>query len=385
MNYHSNAVHVAATYGKRACIKHTARGKMVKMCIFSGERGHSRDDPEPLYGVGMGGREYTYRVIGHFQGVFRERNGTPRQGRLVPGSLGKVVLSEEALGGNADAALDGLEEFGVCWLLFHFHVNRPPRPGSGPVLKVSPPRLGGKRLGVFACRSPQRPNALGLTAAVVERIEGREVHLSGIDLVDGTPILDIKPYVPVYDSWPSAAVPAWASSEAILDSAANFEVIFSENASASIASAVPRLKFYECATEVCAAITQVLLTDPRSIARRKRHRSSPTPEIYPFAIDCLNVQAEFDDVAHVVRVLNAEVREPLTRAALLSWLTWREANNDHNSPGANVHAIVRVFDAPREDIQRCLGSLVDAGQVYRTGTGEFHAVAPPDSQIDVMF
>ena len=352
------------------------------------ERDLNVDDHEPRYGVGTGDTDYTYKVLGNFEGVFRERNGTPRQGRLVPSSRGKIVLSEEAMGRNAEVALEGLREFGVCWLLFHFHVNRPSRLGSNPVLKVSPPRLGGKRVGVFACRSPQRPNAIGLTAAVVERVDGRELHLSGIDLVDGTPILDIKPYVPTYDSWPDAAVPSWAATAAVLNSASTFQVKFSELAMASIESAVPHLRFYKCAEEVRAAITQVLLTDPRSIARKKRHQRSLSPEVYPFAIDCLNVLAEFDDSAQEVLVMDAEVREPLTRSALLRWLTLQYpyshppllplrtsegGSSVIDSPGATVHAIVRRFDAPREDIERCLGSLVSAGQVHSCGS-EFRGV-----------
>ena len=90
----------------------------------------------------------------------------------------------------------GLEGFSHVWLLWVFHADS----GVAIKAKVAPPRLGGTRVGVFSTRSPHRPANIGLTLAKVEEVKGDTVTLSGIDLIDGTPVLDIKPYIPAYDT-----------------------------------------------------------------------------------------------------------------------------------------------------------------------------------------
>lgn len=97
-------------------------------------------------------------------------------------------------------SLRGLEGFSHVWLLPYFHLNT--NKDFRPV--IHPPRLKGKTIGVFASRSPHRPSPIGLSLAKLDKIEGSTLHLSGIDLVDGTPILDIKPYVPASDCLPKA-------------------------------------------------------------------------------------------------------------------------------------------------------------------------------------
>lgn len=81
------------------------------------------------------------------------------------------------------------------WVIYHFHKNT-----SHPKAKVAPPRLGGERVGVFATRSPHRPCPIGLSLVEIERIESSFISFNGTDMVDGTPVLDIKPYIPFYDS-----------------------------------------------------------------------------------------------------------------------------------------------------------------------------------------
>ena len=97
---------------------------------------------------------------------------------------------------NPDHSLIGLEGFSHVWLLWVFHADS----GVAIKAKVAPPRLGGTRVGVFSTRSPHRPANIGLTLAKVEEVKGDTVTLSGIDLIDETPVLDIKPYIPAYDS-----------------------------------------------------------------------------------------------------------------------------------------------------------------------------------------
>lgn len=140
----------------------------------------------------------TVDVIAHIRTDLPEKFGVPRQSGLVPQLRGIIVF--EPAYRNPDA-LRGLEGFSHLWLIFQFH--RAVRESWSPT--VRPPRLGGnRRMGVFATRSPFRPNAIGLSCVKLEGVRldeklGPVVEVSGADLVDGTPILDIKPYLPYAD------------------------------------------------------------------------------------------------------------------------------------------------------------------------------------------
>ncbi|CAI5990227.1 unnamed protein product [Closterium sp. NIES-64] len=155
---------------------------------------------------------YPMTPIGVIRSCFSARNGTPRQPLLVPAARAYLELPR---GGVAPAALQGLEGYSHCWLLYVFHANTDiQRLWSDPHYrkfraKVRVPRLQGGKLGALATRTPHRPVPIGLSIAKVERVEGRRVFLSGADLVDGTPMLDIKPYLPYSDALPSATVPRW--------------------------------------------------------------------------------------------------------------------------------------------------------------------------------
>lgn len=136
--------------------------------------------------------------IGYIHTDFKEKFGIPRQSGRVESLIGRVELLPEYQGKEA---LRGIEEFSHLWLIFGFSKAERNR----DTLTVRPPRLGGnKRIGVFASRSPFRPNSLGLSVVKLERVEGEELIVSGIDLLDGTPIYDIKPYLPYADSKPDA-------------------------------------------------------------------------------------------------------------------------------------------------------------------------------------
>ena len=141
--------------------------------------------------------------IAHIETPFAEKFGVPRQSGVADCS-GRIVFAPAY---RDPAALRGLEEFSHIWLIWQF--DRALRQGWSPT--VRPPRLGGNaRMGVFATRSPFRPNGLGLSSVVLERIqwdtpEGPVLHVRGADLVSGTPIFDIKPYLAYADSYPDAA------------------------------------------------------------------------------------------------------------------------------------------------------------------------------------
>lgn len=140
----------------------------------------------------------TITPIAHFHSPFASKFGVPKQSGLAPDLRGTIVFETEWR--NADA-LRGIEEFDYLWLIWVFSANR--HQAVSPV--VRPPVLGGNvRMGVFATRSPFRPNPLGLSSVKLDHVEwatskGPVIHVMGADLMDGTPIFDIKPYVAYAD------------------------------------------------------------------------------------------------------------------------------------------------------------------------------------------
>jgi len=144
---------------------------------------------------------HSLAVIGRIKTPFQEKFGIPRQSGLVDVS----GIVEMLPGYDKPALFDGLETFSHIWLSFIFHQNA----DQGWRERVRPPRLGGnRRIGVFATRSPFRPNHLGLSVVRLDHIHIREgrvcLHVRGADLLDGTPVVDIKPYLPYVDAVPDA-------------------------------------------------------------------------------------------------------------------------------------------------------------------------------------
>ncbi len=137
--------------------------------------------------------------VAHIRSPYAEKFGVPRQGNLAPHVVSEIVFEPEFA--NADC-VRGLEAFSHLWLIWQFHCNKPEWHPT-----VRPPRLGGNaRVGVFASRSPFRPNGLGLSVVRLLSVEpGPVLRVSGADMVDGTPIYDIKPYIPYSDSVPEAS------------------------------------------------------------------------------------------------------------------------------------------------------------------------------------
>ncbi|MDH0626875.1 tRNA (N6-threonylcarbamoyladenosine(37)-N6)-methyltransferase TrmO [Pseudomonas mosselii] len=132
--------------------------------------------------------------VGIVRSCFKEKFAIPRQPQLAPAARGVLELLPPFDQGDA---VEGLEQVSHVWLLFLFHQALEDKPR----LKVRPPRLGGnKSMGVFATRATHRPNGIGQSVVRLEGVEPGRLLLSGIDLLDGTPVLDIKPYVPYADS-----------------------------------------------------------------------------------------------------------------------------------------------------------------------------------------
>ncbi|MCU1728907.1 tRNA (N6-threonylcarbamoyladenosine(37)-N6)-methyltransferase TrmO [Pseudomonas sp. 7P_10.2_Bac1] len=168
---------------------------------------------------------YTVSPVGFVRSCFKEKFAIPRQPQLAPAARGVVELVAPFDQGDA---VQGLEQVSHVWLLFVFHQALEDKPR----LKVRPPRLGGnKSMGVFATRATHRPNGIGQSVVRLDKVQADRLHISGIDLLDGTPILDIKPYVPYADiidsasnSMASAApvlIPVYWSDKALLEAHAH--------------------------------------------------------------------------------------------------------------------------------------------------------------------
>lgn len=138
------------------------------------------------------------KPIAYFRSPLGEKFGTPRQAGLVPDLPGTVEFCE----GFKPEMLDGLEGFDYLWLIWGFSLNNP---DSAAASKVRPPRLGGnEKVGVYATRSPYRPNPIGLSSVRIAGINAAagRIEVLGADLVDGTPVFDVKPYIEYADSHP---------------------------------------------------------------------------------------------------------------------------------------------------------------------------------------
>ena len=144
------------------------------------------------------------KVIGHIRTDFPSKFGIPRQSGLIDSLKGKIILEPEY---RNPQVYKGIEEFSHIWLLWEFSEAKKEHWSA----TVKPPRLGGKkRMGVFATRAPFRPNNIGLSCVKLDRVEqdekdGPVLWVAGVDLLDGTPIYDIKPYIPLTDCHPEAS------------------------------------------------------------------------------------------------------------------------------------------------------------------------------------
>ena len=232
------------------------------------------------------GVEFHFSPIGYIQTPFKDKFGIPRQPGLVVAASGVIKL-----GNNPDliTALKTLEEFSHIWIIFVFHEHG----GKSWKPSIRPPRLGGQRkVGVLSSRSPHRPNPIGISAVPLVKVDlaapgGPEIHVSGVDLLDGTPILDIKPYLPFADSIPQAHA-GWAS-----EPISRFEVRFSKEAEISLGS----LNLAE-SESLRQLIIELLELDPRP-AFKKRQAPVSDPQHwgsrYGFEVQGRDVKYELQE------------------------------------------------------------------------------------------
>jgi len=165
----------------------------------------------------------TLQPIGRIRTTFADKVDAPRQPAAATDVPGVIELFE---GRNLEHAIEDLAGWERIWVIFWFDRNSGWRP------KVLPPRSTTGRKGVLATRAPHRPNPLGLSVLRLERVEGLTLHVRDVDLLDGTPILDIKPYVPYTDAHPESGS-GWLDSRAA-DPGAAWQVVFSAAAEAQL-------------------------------------------------------------------------------------------------------------------------------------------------------
>lgn len=220
-------------------------------------------------------------IIGHLSSPFGEKFGAPRQPGLAPAVVSSIVLVPPF---NRAEALVGLDQISHIWLEFVFHQV----PDTATKLSVRPPRLGGnQKLGVFATRSTHRPSRLGLSVVELDRVDAEQgvIYVKGADLIDGTPVVDIKPYVPYSDA-----------------------VIEATNAVAPSAPRLIDVDISEVLADACAqvpggaaAVSQILAQDPRP-AFHKDSRS------YTFSYGEFEITFEHDAQAGCNRLTAVEKR-----------------------------------------------------------------------------
>ncbi len=228
---------------------------------------------------------FEFQAIGFIQSCYKEKFGIPRQPGLAPAAKGQLKL---VVPFNHPDAVRGLEKSSHIWLQFVFHQCL--RDNWKPT--VRPPRLGGnERIGVFATRATFRPNPIGLSVVKLEKIEinGQDVvlHLSGLDLVEGTPILDIKPYIPYVDQVSEAENTLASESPEILP------VIWSESAQQQLISYEGQFGSFKT------LVDQVLQQDPRPAYRK----SQSEEKIYGVQLSEANVRFTVRDKVVTVQAI----------------------------------------------------------------------------------
>ena len=220
---------------------------------------------------------FQHQTIGYLATPFKEKFGVPRQSLMMTAAQGVLKLKPDPA---FPLALKHLDQFSHIWLIFVFHKN-----GSKPWHPlIETPRIeAAQRMGVFATRSPHRPNSIGMSAVKLERIDlkapgGIELHVSGVDILDGTPVLDIKPYLPFADRIDEANA-GWAHTDIV-----RYPVRFSSESLRVIEKLsegpYPQLK---------TLIEQMLELDPRPTSqRRAAPLSAPASESMKFAFRVLD-------------------------------------------------------------------------------------------------
>jgi tRNA-Thr(GGU) m(6)t(6)A37 methyltransferase TsaA len=216
--------------------------------------------------------QITFNYIGRVNSPYKEKFAIPRQPGLVSAAKGSIFLIDNA---NNEELLRGIEQFSHLWVLFIFHGTA--QQGWKPL--VRPPRLGGnKKLGVLATRSTFRPNPIGMSVVKLESIEQQNkqlvVNISGLDFLDQTPVIDIKPYIPYSDSI-SCAQAGFAQQQPFKALSITFSKQAQEEAK----------KYQQVYADLSLFIEQVLAQDPRPAYKKQQEDT----KIYGMKLYDLNI------------------------------------------------------------------------------------------------
>ncbi|XP_075216225.1 tRNA (adenine(37)-N6)-methyltransferase isoform X2 [Lycorma delicatula] len=303
--------------------------------------------------------EILLQPIGMISTDFNQKRGIPRQPGIGCRIQGRIKLNNKVFT-NPEHALEGLEGFSHMWVLFYFHRN-----GSNHVkAKVSPPRLNGIRTGVFGTRSPHRPCPIGLSLVHISHIDGTSVYFSGVDMLDGTPVLDLKPYIPSYDNplnqmrsdinrelqeeeaTVSSVIPIPLSENRSGQNHGEREAPDGEESGEPISTLPVNLPSEDTSYQIVRVpdwvsdppvsqlrvtfsanveehleyntreiIRSILTEDPRSVYLRERYGN----QFYTFLIQELHVSCKFDDTLQTVNVYRVAPAEKLCSCGIPEW------------------------------------------------------------------
>ena len=243
-----------------------------------------------------------FRPIGFIESCYREKFGTPRQGALVPQAPARLRILPEFI---PEQSLVGLAEFSHVWLIFHFNLNT----NKAFLSKIHPPRLQGKTIGIFASRSPHRPCPIGLSLVRLKAVQGDTLLLEGVDLVNGTPVLDIKPYIPACDR-PLRPRIGWVSRAR----ASRLRVEFTPEALADLKDVVPA----RSRAKVKRLIAQSLSHDPRNPRDKAQLRPERRLAFFILHYDAhFHVRGRSAIVGRIFHADEAARRRPPLAAALV--------------------------------------------------------------------
>ena len=235
--------------------------------------------------------EFSFSPIGWIQSPYSTKFGVPRQPGLAPSIVSRVKFKDDF---RIQTALKGLEQFSHLWVIFVFHKHG----AKDWKPTVRPPRLGGaKKMGVLASRSPHRPNPIGLSVVELVRLDlsapkGAEIEIQGGDFVDGTPVLDVKPYI-AYADVIENSISGWASQPI-----KKYSVSFTEQALAELKDLFENghgVRFANDLEGFLKQIEEVLSLDPRPASQKTRDGAEDPKsqgQIYGFELAGVDVQYE---------------------------------------------------------------------------------------------